>query len=348
MGKVVISVVVGFRNRELERVKKSLDSFKQQSFQDFELIFIDYGSDEDVASKAQLLVSRYSFCNYYYSHTRGWFWNRSRALNTGIKLAKGEVIIISDIDLIVERDFIKKISRLSFKAQFYTFSCYYLPEKISNFNLFASTAINDEVDYVGLCAAKKSDILKINGFDEYFMVWGVEDDDFYERLGNEGLSNIAISVNQFKVFHQWHPSGRPRKPDMWYIAMLEHWFGKDKDSHKTDMNEIIEKSERFLPLDNSNVTNVLAISLDNHQLYRYIPLIKAIFKLKKGEVLSLKLEYKVAEKKGFFKKLKEQPLNEQLNADMEIIHFIIGKYCSSFTDYYFQNYKNYIQLEILK
>ena len=87
------SIIVGFKNRDISRAKKSLDSFSSQSFTDFELIFIDYGSDELVSKEVQLLVQHYKFIKYYYSDTKGWFWNRAHAMNIGIKKAIGEIIL---------------------------------------------------------------------------------------------------------------------------------------------------------------------------------------------------------------------------------------------------------------
>lgn len=66
-----ISIVIGFRNRELARVKNALDSLANQSLKDFELIFIDYGSDESIAQETRTVVGSYNFAKYYYSDKIG-------------------------------------------------------------------------------------------------------------------------------------------------------------------------------------------------------------------------------------------------------------------------------------
>ena len=52
----MISIVVGYRNREIERVKRSLDSLLQQKYVDFEMIFIDYGSDHSISKDIEQLL----------------------------------------------------------------------------------------------------------------------------------------------------------------------------------------------------------------------------------------------------------------------------------------------------
>ena len=78
-----ISIVFGYRNRDIARVKRCMDSLKNQTFSDFEVIFIDYGSDESFVRQVRPLIGRYAFAHYYYLYTAGYPWNRSHALNVG-------------------------------------------------------------------------------------------------------------------------------------------------------------------------------------------------------------------------------------------------------------------------
>lgn len=220
---MLFSIIVGYKNRDVERVKQSIDSLDNQIFKDFELIFVDYGSDQHIASTVKPLVESYSFAQYYYSETRGWLWSRAHALNSGLKFAIGEIILFFDIDLIIESNFLKKISTLNFDDFFFTFSCFYLPEKFDYVNADMFTrGRNYEQNYVGLCAVKKESVMQINGFDEYFMVWGGEDDDIYKRLALIGLERKQMPLSQFVSFHQWHPLHSPEKPGLWYLTMVNY------------------------------------------------------------------------------------------------------------------------------
>jgi glycosyltransferase involved in cell wall biosynthesis len=249
----VISIVVGYRNREIERVKRSLDSLYKQTYSDFEIIFVDYGSDTSIASEIVKLLTTYKFSTYIYSDTRGWFWNRAHALNTGVKLAKGEIVLMCDIDLILESDFIEKISKLDYKNAFYIFECFFLPE---NFDFEKKNVLIDGIhyrqDYVGLCAAKKEDILAINGLDEYFMVWGAEDEDYYKRLENHGLKMIRLNATEYKVFHKWHMTESPSFPTFWYLTMVDRLFNINNLLTAVD-----QVSGQILHLNNRKIFSVI-------------------------------------------------------------------------------------------
>lgn len=54
-------------------------------------------------------------------------------------------------------------------------------------------------------------LLAVNGFDEEFVGWGQEDDDFSRRIYRNG-GRPAIAVRDAVVYHQWHPS---RAPGSW-------------------------------------------------------------------------------------------------------------------------------------
>lgn len=222
------SIIVGYRNRELSRVKRSLDALANQSFTDFELIFVDYGSDSGYQKEVQELTSQYPFVQYVYTHTQGWFWNRAHALNTGVRFATGSILLFYDIDLIPESVFLEKVNLLSFDKIFYTFSCFYLPEYFNyKQSVLEKDGIHYEQNYVGLCAVSREIVHEIHGYDEYFMVWGAEDDDFYERLKKSVYQHIQQSVSAFSVFHQWHATHAPRIPNSWYLEMI-HFLSKKR------------------------------------------------------------------------------------------------------------------------
>ena len=108
--------------------------------------------------------------------------------------------------------------------------------------------IHFEQNYVGLCVAKKEHVLQINGFDEYFMVWGAEDDDFYESLKQSGINHIHQPLSLYKFFHQWHHTQAPPKPTMWYLQMVQY-LSQKKYIHiekKGNWGKLISKEERLL------------------------------------------------------------------------------------------------------
>lgn len=250
----VISVVVGFRNRDLERVKRYLDSLASQSFKDFELIFLDYGSEETIAKSVEQLVNSYPFTRYIYNHTIGFPWNRSHALNTGIRLAKGEYILFSDIDLIYSNDFLDKINtKVDTNSQLYQ-QVYWLPENYRDWDNLTNkpTNFNFSLDGSrgGVHVVQKTILEKINGYDEYFCFWGLEDNDLFMRLKSEGLMEEWLPLNQSPVYHQWHPVVSNTKknffPDRWYDDMLIY-YAVNQSVLKRNLNnwgKLYEESDR--------------------------------------------------------------------------------------------------------
>ncbi|MBJ7879173.1 glycosyltransferase family 2 protein [Gelidibacter salicanalis] len=227
----VISVVVGFRNRDLERVKRYLDSLASQLFKDFELIFVDYGSEESIAKSVEQLVNSYPFTRYVYNHTIGLPWNRSHALNTGIRLASGEYVLFSDIDLIYFEDFLHSINiKADATIQLYQ-QVYWLPENYENWDNLKNKPNNFDFSLDGarggIHVVKRTILEKINGYDEYFCFWGLEDNDLFMRLKREGLKEEWLSLNQSPVYHQWHPVVSNTKknffPDRWYDDMIIYY-----------------------------------------------------------------------------------------------------------------------------
>ena len=65
-----VTIVFPFRDRDMQRVKRSLDSLQEQTCNDFIVMFIDYGSNPNLSKEIKALVIHYSFVAYYYLHTQ--------------------------------------------------------------------------------------------------------------------------------------------------------------------------------------------------------------------------------------------------------------------------------------
>lgn len=256
----LISIIIGFRNRELERVKSSLDSIANQTLKGFDLIFIDYGSEDSYAAATKKLLNEYEFASYFYSDTRGWFWNRAHALNIGLSYATGQIILFSDIDLIFESDFLSKIAALDYSKSYYSFSCYYLPEHY-DLQQLTESAQNFPENYVGLCAVNSEQVKAVGGFDEYYMVWGVEDDDLYYRLTKSGLVRKEQPANNFKVYHQWHPEFYGKLPAAWYKHMIYYYSLHSKYDISSNYTKAQPQRYLFEMIENAQYEQNIEIKL---------------------------------------------------------------------------------------
>lgn len=62
-------------------------------------------------------------------------------------------------------------------------------------------------------ALARSEFERVNGFDEQFLGWGCEDDDFGRRLRSCGIQTVSV-LNRTCVYHLWHPPA-PTRPLAW-------------------------------------------------------------------------------------------------------------------------------------
>jgi glycosyltransferase involved in cell wall biosynthesis len=68
----------------------------------------------------------------------------------------------------------------------------------------------------------RDDYLRVNGFDENYVGWGCEDDDFGNRLRRLGL-RLKATVWQTGSFHLWHPPD-PTAPSRWEQGRNVEYF----------------------------------------------------------------------------------------------------------------------------
>jgi len=55
----------------------------------------------------------------------------------------------------------------------------------------------------------RDDVERVNGFDENFVGWGYEDDDFARRLYRVGVTPVNV-IELARAMHLWHPSLAPQ------------------------------------------------------------------------------------------------------------------------------------------
>lgn len=204
----MISIIFAYRNRDFNRIKVSMESLLKQENKNFEVLFIDYGSDVHYSDPISKMLKSYDFVDYYYLHVKQQLWNKSRALNFGIQKAKGTYIFIADVDLVFHPRAVKKLLYLACADKFYLFRMGYLDKNESS-KLLANFHFDDlnphrfgEVN--GMILAAKELFFRIKGYDEFFHFYGFEDVDLYARLKNAGFTSQLIKEVFFK--HNWHLS----------------------------------------------------------------------------------------------------------------------------------------------
>ena len=206
--KEKIAIIYAHRNRDVERIKLSFESLKKQSSKNFEVLFVDYGSDESLTQNLKKLVSEYEFVNSFFLPVPQLLWNKSKALNYGILRTDAQYIFISDVDIIFHPLAIETLDQLTHPEKFILFKMGYLDKKeslvLKNLRNFDGLIASRVGNVNGMVLSTRKALLEVNGFDEFFHFYGAEDVDLFQRMKNAGY-NEKIS-DKLYFYHNWHQS----------------------------------------------------------------------------------------------------------------------------------------------
>ena len=144
---------------------------------------------------------------------------RSWALNAGAKIAKGKVLVFHDNDMLVPQAYAFEVWR-RFLGGYEVINLkrfvFYLPERHSRtiasdreFELAdAPDVVVQNLEAGGSVAATRNAFCSIGGYDESFVGWGGEDNEFWERA----QTRRVWPYGYLPIVHLWHPA-QPRKQD---------------------------------------------------------------------------------------------------------------------------------------
>ena len=113
----MLNIIYPYRNRNLKHVQNSLNSLAIQTNQDFQIFFVDYGSDPEVAAQTKNLCESFTNIQYKYHPVKEQPWNKSRALNSVIRNLNEGSCFIADVDMIFHSSFVQKSSSTSAERQ---------------------------------------------------------------------------------------------------------------------------------------------------------------------------------------------------------------------------------------
>ena len=204
-----LSIVFGFRDRDVMRVKRCLASLAQQTFTDFEVLFVDYGSQPTTVQAVRKVVEQHSFARYIYTETRGYAWNRSHALNIGGKQARGDYLMTTDVDMIYPPDFLDVFMAHAADNLEIHIAPHLLPQHFSdwdNVDAYRGKFETGTTSMRGACQMIATRVFhEMCGYDEYYRYYGVEDRDMSHRLRLMGIEDKWLN-DKTAMYHQWHPS----------------------------------------------------------------------------------------------------------------------------------------------
>jgi len=209
-----ISILIPYRNRDETRIRLVLESLEQQTNKDFNVVLVDYGSSETISLKIESLINSFDFTSYHYVAHPGLLWNKSKALNFGIRNTNTDYIVTTDTDVLFTPDFIDEALKLRSENSFSLFKIGYL-SKQESLKQYELLNVKDSKamffgDTFGIGLFPKKLLEAIGGLDEFFHFYGSEDEDLNARL-----QLIGATLNKCEkqmLYHLWHPR-YPRKKD---------------------------------------------------------------------------------------------------------------------------------------
>lgn len=206
----MITILYPYRNRDLERIKRSLDSLALQTDKRFKVLFVDYGSTPKQASLVEQLIISYSFANYAYTYTSVQPWSRAKALNVGLQQVTTDFVFTADIDMIFSPHLVSTLYEIMHTQKAIYFKVGFLSREESfsekPFDEYTISFTSD-IGAQGLSLFAVEALKAINGYDEFLHFWGAEDIDIHNRLERLGLSSFFYKEAILMV-HQWHPTYR--------------------------------------------------------------------------------------------------------------------------------------------
>ncbi len=333
----MITLIYPYRNRDLERLKNSLDSLKNQTNSDFEVILVDYGSVKEMAKMVEILCGEFGFVTYEFHSTQFQPWNKSKALNSVIKNLNTDYCFVADVDMIFHPQFVEKALKLQDKNKTVYFQVGFFESKETlkgkDFSAHKNYRLSS-YEATGLSMFPVTILKELRGFDEFYHFWGAEDTDIHVRIKNAGYE-VEFYDKEVLMLHQWHPSYRStetkalsKELQITSIVQLNHEHLKYAIQNKTTkVNR--EKWGEFITSEELNELKKAPVNfiLDNEQrkidhfLYIIMPEAKnGVLKITiKKDPFQNSLKFSV--KKLMGKKVPEYYTLKQIN-DKVLLHII--------------------------
>lgn len=204
----MITIAFTYRNRDLNLVRKCFQSLAQQTNRDFEVLFVNYGSNATYSTALGDLLNDFSFVTLIDANVvHKQLWNKSRALNIALKQCTTPYFFVGDVDMIFKTNFVEKLHTLKHQSEVHFFQVGFLSEtesqqdkKFEDYSIhFLSTK-----EATGMTLYPTELLFKVNGYNEFYHGWGAEDTDAHARILNLNLP-VVFHDDEVLLLHQWHP-----------------------------------------------------------------------------------------------------------------------------------------------
>ena len=254
----LVSVILNCHNGE-QFINKSVQSILNQTYKNWELIFLDNNSDD----KTRIIIKKIKDKRIKYFKTKKIF-KLYRARNIAISKAKGKLISFLDVDDWWKKDKLKiQVSTLESNKQIDVLysNVFLFYEKINKKKLsegkITQSLINDFKMPIVSTILKKS-IFKNIKFDNNYEIIG--DFDFLVRLS---LNTKISAIQKPLAYYRIHGSNLSIKKMHLNISELEKWVKKNKNKKKFKKYNFfnIQKLIQILKIKNSLILGKKKIAL---------------------------------------------------------------------------------------
>ena len=232
-----ITVIISVFNR-LDFLKKALLSIGAQSVVPQEVVISDDGSSVPISDFVRSIASQFPFkIKLVMQQDLG--FRLARCKNNGVRVAEHEFLIFWDQDVIGTRHYVQTYWQHRRQGRFVVAYPVRLTQQQTaqlkeediiacNFDHIVTESQRNKIKkqfrkdrfyyYLrkfilpgdtrpklrgGIFAIHKSDLLRVNGFDENYQGWGNEDDDLGRRLYASGVAGLNPFFDQFPL-HLYH------------------------------------------------------------------------------------------------------------------------------------------------
>jgi len=211
-----LAFILPIRNYPAEAMRRCIESIRRQASAEIaDIVLADFGSAPDHAAAARALAEA---CNARHV----WFdekgpWNRSRAINLGVRATTAPIIVTTDADLVFATNFTTTILDVAKKAD----GAFYAHAPMMDLPANLSVDLNDyDADYDRLLTVAKERVWskgnvifsralfeQMRGWEEAYIIWGCEDNDFFDRATRSG-AHVFDLTGITSYLHHWHPSNK--------------------------------------------------------------------------------------------------------------------------------------------
>ncbi|MBI2599295.1 glycosyltransferase [Candidatus Daviesbacteria bacterium] len=218
----MVSIIITTKN-EKDVIKRLIDSIRNQSYQNLEIILVDNNSTDGTFQIAKKMgIKVYTFGP-----------ERSAQRNMGVKRSSGKYLMILDADMVLQKDVVAECVAECEKDS--SIGGIVIPEQSIGENFwekvkaFERSFYNIEGDITTDAARffTREAFNKVEGYDE--SITGPEDWDFPENVRKNGFKLVRIKS---KIYHYERiPSIRKLISKKYYYALKSHrYLGKNNIS----------------------------------------------------------------------------------------------------------------------